>query len=550
MNVLKKVKSIFILILAIVLQHSIVNAQSYSQILGRPTDSLVTMSFLSDQSLEVYWEIGTTSGTYTKNTSTIVAMKDTPIEIDFKNLVNNTKYFYRLRYRMNGTTSAFIADTEYTFRTQRSIGSSFTFAVEADPHLDTNSNPASYSLTIKNMLNKTPDFLIDLGDIFMSEKLPVKSQTEITNRHLLFRPYLNTLCRTAPLYLTIGNHEGELGWMLDGTPNSLPVITTNTRKRYYPNPFPNSFYSGNTKSENYVGLRENYYAWEWGNALFIVIDPYWYTTSKPGWGWTLGVDQYNWFKNTITTSKAKFKFVFCHQLVGGSGVDGRGGTEVVDFFEQGGKNADSTYGFDINRPGWGKSIHTLMIENHAQIYFHGHDHFYDKQDKDGIVYQEVPQPSSRNIVSTSATQYGYLSGVILAGRGFLLVNVTDSTAKVDYIKTYLPNEETSGHKNGEIGYSYSVGSAINTSVKTISVKDEWTIYPNPSNSKITVSSDKQNLNGTYILITDLLGRKVLEENLTTVINEQTISIAELKTGAYILTIQKDGETSRLKFVKE
>ena len=547
---MQKLKPVYVLLAILFTSYHYTFAQSFSQILGRPTDSLVTMSFLSDQSLEVYWEIGTTSGTYTKNTTTIVALKDTPIEIDFNNLVKNTKYFYRLRYRINGITSAFIADTEYTFHTQRPTGSSFTFAIEADPHLDTNSNPASYSLTIKNMLNKAPDFLIDLGDIFMSEKLPVKSQTEITNRHLLFRPYLNTVCRTAPLYLTIGNHEGELGWMLDGTPNSLPVITTNTRKRYYPNPFPNSFYSGNIKSENYVGLRENYYAWEWGNALFIVIDPYWYTTSKPGWGWTLGVDQYNWFKNAITTSKAKFKFVFCHQLVGGSGTDGRGGTEVVDFFEQGGKNADSTYGFDTNRPGWGKSIHKLMIENHAQIYFHGHDHFYDKQDKDGIVYQEVPQPSCKNIVSTSATQYGYLSGVILAGRGFLLVSVTDSTAKVDYIKTYLPNEETSGHKNGEIGYSYSVSTALNTGINTFSNQKEWTIYPNPANSKISVSSDKQNLNGTYVLITDILGRKVLEENLTNATNEQTISIVELKTGAYILIIQKDGDTSRLKFVKE
>jgi len=56
----------------------------------------------------------------------------------------------------------------------------------------------------------------------------------------------------------------------------------------------------------------------------------------------------------------------------------------------------------------GKPIHTLMTENNGTIFFHGHDHFYGKQDEDGIVYQEVPQPSNKNISNMSATQYGML----------------------------------------------------------------------------------------------------------------------------------------------
>ena len=34
------------------------------------------------------------------------------------------------------------------------------------------------------------------------------------------------------------------------------------------------------------------------------------------WNWTLGQQQYNWFKQTLQESTAKFKFVFSHQLVG------------------------------------------------------------------------------------------------------------------------------------------------------------------------------------------------------------------------------------------
>ena len=430
--------------------------KNYTEILGRPANSTITISVLFDQQTDVYWEYGTASGAFNLSTATFSAAKDTPFEADITGLAPNTQYYYRTRHRAGGSSSLFLAGQEHTFHTPRPAGSSFTFAIEADPHLDYNSDTSAYALTLQNILSKNPDFMIDLGDTFMSEKLAVINQTEITNRHILLRNYFGITCHSVPLYLAIGNHEGELGWLYDGTSNNLPVMASNTRKLYYPNPAPNSFYSGNSKSENLVGLRENYYSWEWGDVLFIVLDPYWYTKSKPDWGWTLGRDQYDWFKNVITSSHAKFKFVFCHQLVGGNGNDGRGGTEYAGFFEMGGNNSDGTPGFNTYRPGWGKPINTLMVENHANIFFHGHDHFFGKQDKDGIVYQEVPQPSNKNITNISASQYGYVNGVLMPGRGYLLVTITSGGAKIDYIKTYLPGEESSGNKNGDVGYSYTI----------------------------------------------------------------------------------------------
>lgn len=97
-----------------------------------------------------------------------------------------------------------------------------------------------------------------------------------------------------------------------------------------------------------------------------------------------------------------------------------------------------------------------MKENKATIFFHGHDHFYGKQDKDGIIYQEVPQPSNRNITNTSAADYGYKDGVILPGRGYLRMTITTSSVKVDYIKTLLPSEEGTNGKNGDIAASYTI----------------------------------------------------------------------------------------------
>ena len=432
------------------------STQIFSEILGRPTNSSVTMSVLFGQTNDVYFEYGTTSGNYTLKSSKLTTTTGIPLQTDLSNLTTNTKYYYRTRYQINGTTSAFFAGSEHSFRTSRASGDTFTFAVEADPHLDVNSDTSAYKLTLQNILAANPDFMLDLGDTFMSEKQTDVNQTVITNRHLLYRPLFGSVCHSVPLYLAIGNHEGELGWMLNGTNSSLPVMTSNTRKLYYPNPEPNSFYSGNSKSENFVGLRQNYYSWQWGNALFVVLDPYWNTTNKPGWGWTLGADQYNWFKSVITGSSTKYKFVFCHQLVGGNGNDARGGTEFAQLFEMGGNNTDGSYGFDAYRPGWQKPIHTLMKESKTTIFFHGHDHFYGKQEKDGIIYQEVPQPSNKNISKTSAADYGYVNGVILAGRGYLLVTVSDSNVKVEYIKTLLTVEENGTDKNRVIGDSYLI----------------------------------------------------------------------------------------------
>jgi len=426
-----------------------------NELLGRPTANSITVNACANQNLDVYYEYGTDSLNYLYQTTVKSCLDSIPFVFVLGNLNPNTQYFYRMRYRLTGTTE-FLSRNSHTFHTQRPSGSEFTFAVEADPHLDTNSNPAVYTLTLQNILSKKPDFLLDLGDTFMSEKLPVVNQIEILKRHLLLRSYYDITCHSVPLFLVLGNHEGELGWLLDSTANNLPVWAANTRTLYYPNPLPDSFYSGNTKSESFVGLRQNYYSWQWGDALFVVLDPYWYTKKKPNWGWTLGVDQYNWFKNVITGSQAKYKFVFCHQLVGGDSTDGRGGIEFANLWEMGGYNTDSTWGFDTYRPGWGKPIHTLMVENNATIFFHGHDHFFGKQDKDGIVYQEVPQPSARSYTSNSAAAYGYINGVIIPSRGYLLVTVSDTGVGVQYLRTYLPAEENAQRHNGDISYSYSI----------------------------------------------------------------------------------------------
>ena len=66
--------------------------------------------------------------------------------------------------------------------------------------------------------------------------------------------------------------------------------------------------------------------------------------------------------------------------------------------------------------------------------FKGHDHFFAKQELDGIIYQTLPQPSHPGEKIDTAQEYGYLSGEILGGSGYLQVKVTESGVVVDFVK--------------------------------------------------------------------------------------------------------------------
>jgi hypothetical protein len=445
-----------------------------TELLGRPTAHSVTVNVLADANLEAYFEYGTTSGVYTDQTGTITSTANEPIEVVIDGLQSNTRYYYRMVYREVGATD-WIARDEHSFHTQRPPGNTFTFTAIADSHLGfgdfTAAHPDLYNQTLLNVLADNPDFHIDLGDTFLMDGVSTIAQAQ--QAYLDQRPYMGLISHSAPIFLALGNHENEEGWNLDDTP-SLPLLSANARKLYYPNPVPDGFYSGNTDTLAAIdgdGLREDYYAWQWGDALFVVLDPFWYTMAKPysggiggelndetvigdRWDWTLGEQQYLWFKQTLEGSSATFKFVFAHHVTGGTQPYVRGGAEAAPYFEWGGLNWDGTWGFGDERPGWDNPIHQLMVQYGVTAFFHGHDHEYAKEEKDGIVYQLCPQPGD------SSYGYGFnlyhesdpYTDVVLPNSGHLRVTVSPSQVTVDYVRAYLPGDGT----NGEVAYSYTI----------------------------------------------------------------------------------------------
>ena len=250
------------------------------------------------------------------------------------------------------------------------------------------------------------------------------------------------MANSTALFPVNGNHE-EARLSLLGTPlHDASIFAGRARSRYFPVPTPDDFYTGNPEPVEGIGLLGDYFAFEWGDALFMSLDPYWHSPRVtepiggmgtgsaflgqqpsnnvggmdagmgmgPGirpwaeiaddwtaltrptgnlWHSTIGDAQYEWLKRTLEESDARYKFVFTHHVLG----TGRGGIERATRYEWGGYTDEGDWEFDEQRPDWELPIHQLMVENGVTIFFQAHDHIFVRQELDGVIYQSVPNLS-------------------------------------------------------------------------------------------------------------------------------------------------------------
>ena len=426
-------------------------------ILARPEKNSVTLSVLAYQDLEGFVAYGTSSGACTLQTPVRLFKKGAPVELVLGTLQANTRYYYQFHSRPPGA-GQFTNSPEYSFQTARPPGSSFTFTLTADAHLDEHTSPDVYRQTLANIRADQPDFHIDLGNLFMTDKHA--GRDEATGQYLAQRYYLGQIGCSVPVFLALGTHDGESSKDDDGSGDCLAVWSNLMRKRYFPNPVPDNFYTGNNVPKPHCGLLQDYYAWEWGDALFVVLDPFRYSIRQrgggDGWGWSLGQAQYRWLEQTLGQSRAKFKFVFIHNLLSGDQA-ARGGVEIAAFDEWGGRNPDGTDGFKQHRPGWDMPVHQLLVRHHVAVVFKAHDNFYARQELDGIVYLMVPQPSfAGNDRIRDLETYGYKRGTFFGNSGHVRVAVSPDHVKVDYVRSYLPKDESDHRKNGEVADRYTI----------------------------------------------------------------------------------------------
>ncbi len=442
-----------------------------SILLGCPTANSIQMAihFKSDADATIlYWK----AESKTKlSTPSFHLEAGVPLQTKIAGLSQDTAYHYQLNFKKPGQPES-TTSPEYRFQTQRAPGRDFMFMVQGDSHPERTPKmhiPSLYERTLLTAADQKPDFFICLGDDFSVDTLRERTKSTIEAVYTKQVPYLGLVANSAPLFLVNGNHEQAAKANLDGTASSLGVLVQNARNRNFVQPAPDGFYTGNSEPVEHIGLLRNYFAWTWGDAMFVTIDPYWHSASAVDnavgkgpknegggkrnrnlWDITLGEKQYQWLAKTLTESKAKYKFVFAHHVNG----TGRGGIENAGLYEWGGKDPRGDNLFDSKRPGWALPIHQLFVKTGVSIFFQGHDHIFCKQELDGVIYQTCPCPAdpTNSLINGDA----YRSGDKVPGAGLVRVTVGPSEAKVDYVRAYEPSAETEAHKHGEIAYSYTV----------------------------------------------------------------------------------------------
>lgn len=297
------------------------------------------------------------------------------------NLSPSTRYEYRVLLTSAGDESPRPAAAG-GFRTQRTGPASYTAVLITDPH--TGSFPAgsgpvlTLDKVVRNAARAKAEFVLDLGDNVAwsgSREFPQTNSEGAQSAYARYRQQIGPLSMQCPHFAVIGNWAGESGKFPEKSIETVAAV----RRALLPGPNHQTYPQGGSD-------REDYYAFSWGDALYIILNIQ--TYSKPSRPdrlpslmsdvneikeWTLGEKQMAWFETTLKNATERFRFVCMHHPAGGNAGDasntlyGRGGARASNTGEQ-------------------AKIHSLMKKHQVQVFFYGHDHVFVDDIVDGIHY--------------------------------------------------------------------------------------------------------------------------------------------------------------------
>jgi 3',5'-cyclic AMP phosphodiesterase CpdA len=306
--------------------------------------------------------------------------------------------------------------------TRRESGASFSVALITDPHIGADlrfSNqgiPEVLQEVGSQVKNYHPDFIINLGDMVDFHQFgfePPPTDTALRSAYINYRFLLGDAIGQASHFQVIGNWDGENGWF-----SGEEIAASRAgRHLYMPGPSSGTYPEGGS-------TEGGYYAFTWGDALFIVLNVQSYTTTMLSLSlsdgnpddWTLGEEQLAWLKKTLESASSKWRFIFIHHTVGGAA-----GTLSNSIYGRGGGLAA--------RVGEQATIHQLMIDNDVDVFFYGHDHVFTDMVVDNIHYTLPGSAGAPWLFTESETGYTTYWGV----SGWAKLDIAPGSVHVQFI---------------------------------------------------------------------------------------------------------------------
>lgn len=393
-----------------------------------PTETTVVISAMATSDLEVRVRYGTSPESFDNTSSVSAAKAEVRHETTLSKLTPGTVYYYEVQSR-TAASEAWRPSQTNRFRTARQRDdSTFSFVVGGDDHsvvaysrTDCGSPEhhefgilAAFYQTQKNMLSREADFYLNAGDTsnnhgfvqpgcsfegrdlgsgtigFDGEgssfrQAQARWSTWLRNNRLVMSQL--------PLFLAMGNHDGEQSWgnkegdcaYMKNHPTIRDTHLSSEAARLAVLPNPAHTYDGHSSGA--------YYSFVWGDAEIFVLDPHKFGVSGPGApydgshsfpedasDWTLGREQLAWLERALRQSDRKWKLLISHHLLGG--------ITSGNCYHYGRGNVGST---DTGKPtgtflGEQAEIQALMEATGAQVFMLGHDHIAlaaEKKNRDG-----------------------------------------------------------------------------------------------------------------------------------------------------------------------
>jgi hypothetical protein len=306
--------------------------------------------------------------------------------------------------------------------TQREPGESFSVALISDTHIGAELGfmnqgiPEVLKKVGVQIKNCRPDFIINLGDIVDFHQYgfePPPSESALRAAYLNYRSLLGDAIGLASHFQVIGNWEGENGWF---TGEEI-AASRGQRHLYMPGPSSETYLEGGSSEGGY-------YAFTWGDALFIVLNVQSYITNilslvsadGDSADWTLGEEQLAWLKATLESASSTWRFICIHHTVGGAA-----GTEMNSIYGRGGGRAAHV--------GEQATIHQLMIDYDVDIFFYGHDHVFTDMVVDDIHYTLPGSAGAPWLFTEWETGYDQYWGE----SGWAKVDVSPNSVHVQFI---------------------------------------------------------------------------------------------------------------------